>query len=244
MSQILIDGDILLYRFAFANEFTIEWDEDVVSEVTMNELALRDVDSFIERLWRKMKNCDGYLVCLSSSPNFRYQVLSSYKHNRRNVPKPKLLEDLRNHLLKEHPCKTKPRLEADDVMGILATLKPDKYIIATIDKDLDQIPGRHYNWNKDKKYVVSEQEADHFFFKQVLKGDPTDGYSGCPGIGEVRAEKILSEADDPWEAIVAAYERKGLTEDDAITQARLARILRKEDYDFKKGEPILWTPTK
>jgi DNA polymerase-1 len=89
---------------------------------------------------------------------------------------------------------------------------------------------------------------------QVLTGDTCDGYSGCPGIGKKKAEKILNEAIDSysgdfvtkeefiWSFIIPAYLSKGLSEEDALTQARVARILRKDDYDFKKGEVKLWSP--
>ena len=40
-----------------------------------------------------------------------------------------------------------------------------------------------------------------------------------------------------------AFEDKGLTEEDALCNARLARILTNEDYDSQKQEPRLWTPT-
>jgi len=34
-----------------------------------------------------------------------------------------------------------------------------------------------------------------------------------------------------------------MTEDDALVNARLARILTAEDYDFENKQPIPWTPT-
>jgi len=45
-----------------------------------------------------------------------------------------------------------------------------------------------------------------------------------------------------WSAVVDAYESKGLTEEDAVMQARMARILRAEDWDFGKKAPRLWCP--
>jgi hypothetical protein len=45
-----------------------------------------------------------------------------------------------------------------------------------------------------------------------------------------------------WDTVVEAYEKAGLTEDDALVTARLARILRAEDYD---GVNIkLWEPKR
>jgi|10_taG_2_1085330.scaffolds.fasta_scaffold00153_23 DNA polymerase-1 len=45
-----------------------------------------------------------------------------------------------------------------------------------------------------------------------------------------------------WEIIVTHYEKAGLTEADALQQARVARICRARDYDYKLKEVKLWTP--
>lgn len=133
----------------------------------------------------------------------------------------------------------KPTLEADDVMGILSTKSPGKFAIWTDDKDLQTIPGEL--WLKGEKMDVTEVEADYFHMYQTLVGDTVDNYGGCPSVGAITAERLLAEGIW-WPAILAAYKAKGLTEDDALVQARCARILRAEDYDFNKKEPILWTP--
>jgi DNA polymerase-1 len=39
-------------------------------------------------------------------------------------------------------------------------------------------------------------------------------------------------------------EKHGLSEEYMLRQARLARILRASDYDFKRKEPILWLPPR
>ena len=76
---------------------------------------------------------------------------------------------------------------------------------------------------------------------QILTGDRVDGYPGCPGVGEKTADKILKGVDpkDRWEHVVKAYEKKGLDEEDALVQARLAKILQKEYFD-KDGNVVLW----
>jgi DNA polymerase-1 len=125
----------------------------------------------------------------------------------------------------------------------MATRLPGRYVMATIDKDLRQIPGIHYNWKKERVLDVSPRQADYWFYFQVLTGDSTDGYAGCPGIGVRRAERVLEDSDpDPWACVVAAFESRGLTEEDALVQARVARILRVDDYDFEEAQPILWSP--
>ena len=77
---------------------------------------------------------------------------------------------------------------------------------------------------------------------QTLTGDPVDGYKGCPGAGPAKAAKVLSKAGSMWENVKREYVKAGLTEDHAILQARLARILRFEDWDSANKQPILWTP--
>ena len=89
---------------------------------------------------------------------------------------------------------------------------------------------------------VTQDEADHRFYTQVLTGDTADNYKGCPGIGTVKAERILTPPEGEtatnlwrWSQIVAAYEKAGLNEAEALLQARLAYIKREESMD-------LWEP--
>lgn len=242
---LLVDADIVAFQFSVVNEEEYIWDEDTTSKALDLNRALEQVDYFIEELMKTTKASNA-LFCFTSSPNFRYSVLPTYKHNRKGKEKPELLIPIREYIIDKYESKLKPTLEADDVMGILSTLNPDKMVIATIDKDLKQIAGHHYNWRTGEYEYITEDRAERFFYKQILMGDPTDGYKGCPYIGKKRAEKILIQADadevDWWEAIVEAYEAKGLTEEDALQQARVARILQATDWDFEKEEVILWTP--
>ena len=76
-----------------------------------------------------------------------------------------------------------------------------------------------------------------------MAGDQTDGYSGCPSIGVKRATTIFENKGYSWKAVVETFEEKGLTEEDALINARLARILTSDDYDFERKRPILWSPS-
>jgi DNA polymerase-1 len=146
----------------------------------------------------------------------------------------------------------RPSLEGDDVLGILAThpalVKGDR-IVVSIDKDMNTIPGLHLNyghargsedWEQHIR-VVTEEMADRYHLYQTLTGDSTDGYPGCPGIGPVKAERILAESPT-WSAVVKAYKDAGLGQAVALQNARVARICRHTDYDFKKKEVVLWHP--
>lgn len=148
-------------------------------------------------------------------------------------------------------------------------VKGDK-VVVSIDKDFKTIPGNHYNQKQDRFFDINEEEADWWHMAQTISGDATDGYAGCPGIGVDRAAEFMNApylsipyehtitrgarkgqvetryreepTDDIWAAVVSLYESKGLSEEAALVQARVARILRHTDYDFTNKRPILWTP--
>ena len=77
---------------------------------------------------------------------------------------------------------------------------------------------------------------------QALAGDNTDGYAGVPGIGVKRATALFEEKGYSWQTVVEAFKDKDLSEEVALTNARLARILTTEDYDHEKRKPLLWNP--
>jgi DNA polymerase-1 len=95
-------------------------------------------------------------------------------------------------------------------------------------------------WRSGEMLTITTEQADYNHLYQTLIGDSTDGYPGLRGVGEKRASTILENPN--WESVVGAFIKSGHTEEEALTQARLARILRAEDYNFEYGEPILWSP--
>jgi 5'-3' exonuclease len=75
-----------------------------------------------------------------------------------------------------------------------------------------------------------------------MSGDQTDGYSGIPGVGVKRAAALLDKEGCTWDTVVKAYKAKGLSEDDALLNARLAKILHNEHYDSERKQILYWTP--
>lgn len=246
---LLLDADITIYQAACKNQEDYTWSDDCESHIADLERAKVTLDNDVAKIMKATKTT-GVIMALSSSPNFRHEVLPSYKHNRKTTAKPILRDELYQYVMESYPFRRKPNLEGDDILGIFMTMSPGKYICATIDKDLKQIPGKHYNFNTETFFEVTLEQGDYYFYRQCLTGDPGDGYSGCPGIGGVKADKLLAVQEGAtyydgweWDVIVKAYKAKGLTEADALQQARVARILRNEDYDHKLKQPILWSPT-
>lgn len=249
---LLIDADIFLYKACFKSEVNVEWSPGNYSNTADLEGAQTEFKMRIDELAAKHKARP--LICLSDfTNNWRKEVYPEYKRTRNAIRRPTLLKVMRDWVRGEYPdYYQRETLEADDVMGILATAPvfPGRKIIVTVDKDLLQIPGYHVNPDKPELGVrrVKPEEGEFMFWLQALTGDSVDNYPGCPGIGPKRAEKIINappeEEDElwPWANIVRAYEAKGLTEADALVQARIAKILQAEDWDTEKREVILWTP--
>ena len=166
-------------------------------------------------------------------------MVQFYKGHR-NRKKPCGYKRVINKLKTEFDVIIMPELEADDAMGIYATQYPGNVIVSP-DKDMKQIPGNLYNL--DEKFTITKNSGRAWHLIQCLSGDQTDGYGGVPGIGVKRAEVLFNKEGYSWKTVVKAFTDKGLTEDDAILNARLARILTIDDYDTEKQEVILWTPS-
>jgi DNA polymerase-1 len=236
--KLLIDADYIVYKSCAAAETEVDFGNDVIL-VTSN---FSDAYNATQRELTKIKNKFGsfsdLILFFSDSTNFRKKILPEYKGHR-NRKKPcgykRVIEDLK----KEYRVIIKPTLEADDSMGVYATKYTGNMIVSP-DKDMKQIPGKLYNF--DEVFTVSKEEGAKWHLIQSCAGDQTDGYSGVPGIGVKRAESLFNEHGYSWKTAVKAFTDKGLTEEDALVNARLARILTADDYDFDKFQPKLWSP--
>ena len=261
MRVALIDADILAYQAAAVSEQAVDWEDGLWTLHAFEQDAINAFESAFKSILEKTE-AKSYLLCFSDKENWRKAVLPTYKSNRTGVRKPMLLNFIKEYCYSEHRFVQIPTMEGDDILGVYATM-PRKLeavndlIICSIDKDLKTIPGQHYNFGRNEFFEITEHQADYWHMVQTLTGDTTDGYAGCPGIGPVTAEKILKKALDEgtpwanpeqlreiyWKHVVATYAKAGLGEEEALTQARVARILRDSDFDQISKKVILWTPT-
>ena len=221
MRTLLIDGDILIYKIATLNEEPTHWGEGLWTLHCDENICKAEVDRQIDELLDNLK-ADKYIVALTDKKNFRKDILPSYKDNRKQKRKPLALPFLRQHCIDNH----------------------NAVIIVSIDKDLYQIPAKV---SKDGKTYeeISENEANYWHMMQTLTGDSTDGYSGCPKVGVKTAQKILGDHAnvpllDLWMRVLAAYAKVGYSTDEVLAQARVARILRNNDYNKETGGIKLW----
>ena len=273
---LLIDADIIIYHIASTAEDRFDFGGEVVRTADI-EKAKKEIDKYIARLI-KHTGSDQAALFLTGTKNFRKTVLETYKANRIDTVRPLLLGQLRDYLQETHPrVFIEDILEGDDLLGIHGTAPHEgERVIWSIDKDLRTVPCLHWDEEDGEVISISQYDADQFFFEQILTGDPTDNYKGCPGVGKVGAKAFLNEPyewvnnpkvisrgpnkgqvrdnwikeplevhqyADIWKGIVSFYHKAGLTEADAIVQARCARILQHGEYDFKTKKVKLWQPT-
>ena len=146
--------------------------------------------------------------------SFRHDLLPAYKAHRSEKPTG-LIRDLaeaEDEMSRLCPVAFEDGFEADDCLATLAAIgraRGEQVVLASPDKDLRQclVKGhvtilRHFGTEHGKlaspewytadtlckQYELSPEAWPDF---QALCGDSTDGISGCPGIGEKTAVKIL-----------------------------------------------------
>ena len=247
----VIDGDIICYSVGFASEHRsyvvdgVSFDykkealafceetgasTDAIKAVIDPEpieYALSSVKRMIANIC-KAAQCEDYTVFLTGGSNFRDEVatIAPYKGNREDSTKPEHYSAIKEYLIEVHHAVVVEGQEADDAMAIAACQRPDEVVICTIDKDLDGVPGMHYNWKHDALYCVEEDEADRFFYTQLLTGDSTDNIPGLFKMTGVRAtakvKDIINYLDEPEHmykyvrrVYLSAYEKVGMCLDEA-----------------------------
>jgi len=245
---MLVDGDLVAFMCSIQMEEPIKWDDDTWTLHASEQASIDKLADTIE-YYRNILYCKNVVIALSSKTNFRKKISPTYKYNRKTQRKPLTYGPLKKWLHQEFKTYEMPYLEGDDVLGILAT--SDKYVkgekvILTKDKDLRTVPSTIWFMQGKDYEVISEEDADYYHMMQTLTGDTTDGYSGCPSVGKVTAEKILKKHKGDfwamWEAVVDRYHLAKLPPKFALLQARLARILRASEYNFERKRPLLWQP--
>ena len=237
--KLLIDADFIVYKCCAAAETEIDWGDDTILVTSKFSDAISATRRELSKLENKFGSFTPMILFFSDSTNFRKKILPDYKGHR-NRKKPCGYKRVINKLKESYEVIIMPTLEADDSMGVYSTQHPGNIIVSP-DKDMKQIPGELYNF--DKSFTVNKDDGAKWHLIQALAGDQTDGYSGVPGIGVKRAEALFEDKGYSWKTVVKAFKDKDLSEEDALVNARLARILTVDDYDFEKKQPKLWSPS-
>ncbi len=225
----LIDGDILVYRIGYTSEDIPE------------RLAWVRLRNYFEELTDSLI-LTGYKTYITSSDksNYRYSIAPDYKGNR-TQPKPKHYDFLREQIESRIDFFNSTMVfgkEADDAIGIDASAYSNKkdFIIITVDKDLNQIPGWHYNFVKKKKFYVTKDQGMRYFYHQLLTGDSVDNIRGIVGIGDVIADQLISNCiseSQCFHVVKHIYDATNST-DQMIIRGQLLKIQTKPNE--------LWQP--
>tara|TARA_R100001463_G_scaffold132359_1_gene192981 strand:+ start:11634 stop:12359 length:726 start_codon:yes stop_codon:yes gene_type:complete len=239
--KLLIDADYFWYRSAATAEEEHEYNEELTVIVGNFTTGKRTIRSELKKLQERFDSTD-MLLCFTDRVNFRKSIDPEYKGNR-TKRKPCGYLKLKQWGMETFPSMMVEGLEADDVLGILATNGTIKgpHVIISPDKDMQQVEGRLYNLKEE--WDVTKEASVRKLYEQCLCGDQTDGYAGCRGVGPKKAGLILDKVKDGnyWPAVVDAYKLYNQTEEDALRNLQLSKILQAENWDPENKQPILIT---
>jgi 5'-3' exonuclease len=195
----IIDADSILYQIAYMQPSPA--------------LCRKALDDKMKEIMTNTGSIHG-AVFIKGKDNFRYEVDAAYKGNRKDTIEPEVkdrIEDLYEYA-KDFSIQSDGG-EADDYCGIAAelALKENKrYVVCHIDKDLDCIPGWHYNFRKDTMYYVEPEDGYRFLMMQILTGDATDNIQGLRGVGPKTAEKLINGVPNNllWSKVIDIWKEK------------------------------------
>lgn len=194
--NILIDADSLYFRCCMATQ------------------KKHEVRKAVNHMLKEIESQCGIFstpklyIAIKGKGNFRDKVSDKYKGNRKELEEKikQCLSYAHKYLQEEHGAVRCDGMEADDMVTIWAwecirAKKP--YVVVHIDKDLNMIPGAHYNFVKRQHYMVDYEEAHYNFLRQILTGDTADNIPGVMGIGPKKSEKLLQGLafDQKWKKV-------------------------------------------
>jgi hypothetical protein len=184
-----------------SKEYVWEDEWDMVEEIEPWKNCQFLLDNFVAGIM-KGTQADNKVLYLSPSSTFRH-VLEvdtriyippelEYKGNRADSPHFK--DQAREYLIKRYHAEVGKNIEADDMLGLNQN---EDTVIASIDKDLLMIAGKHYDILSEERTLVGKNQGDRWFFAQLIAGDRVDNMKGIPGYGVKTAKKLVDSL--AWE---------------------------------------------
>lgn len=195
--QVLIDADSIYFRIAMATQK----EKDMRVNIRKALMDIEETCSVFDPVDMR--------IAVKGKGNFRTAIADDYKGNRKRELEPgekKALAYGHQHLIDKYDAVMAHDMEADDLVSIWAwecIQNEQPYYIVHIDKDLNMIPGNHYNFVKKEEYYVDFEKGHYNFMMQMLIGDATDNIPGVRGIGPKKAEKLLLNCpfDRRWQTV-------------------------------------------
>jgi hypothetical protein len=186
----LLDGDLIAYRSAASCEPT-----KAKPHLEPPEVAIWRLHDMIERICLATNSSE--IECyIGGSDNFRYKIYPDYKANR-TKEKPHYLEACREMLVTQYKATVVNGYETDDALGIAQTKYDGNSRICSLDKDLLQIPGYHFNWVSGVSRLVSPLDGLRAYYKQLILGDRTDNIPGYDGKLRSECPKFIQKLQEP-----------------------------------------------
>ena len=221
---VILDGDTVAFACAAsAEDAEAPWVATSRAQQMIENILLANETNNIE-------------VWLSGPENFRYKVYPEYKANRIGAYRPKWEKAVKNYLVEKWHANWSQGVEADDMVGRRLIEIGTNGVLAGIDKDLDQIYGWHYNWpltrkgeviREARRYYVTPEMGDRWFWMQLLMGDSTDNIPGLKGIGPKKAEAAFKNCESNLECYEIAQAMYSC-EEELDMNAQCIYIQRKE----------------
>ena len=256
MKLLLLDAYALIYRsyYAFIKN-------PRVNSKGKNTSAIFGFVNTLEDVLKKENPTHVGVAFDPGGPTFRHEMYEQYKAQREETPEviresvPIIKDIIRAYNI---PLLEVPRYEADDVIGTLA-LKAEKQsfkvYMMTPDKDYGQLVSDSVFMYKPKYgsadfEVLGENEVKQKYGlnhpKQMidllgLMGDKSDNIPGCPGVGEVTAQKLIAEFGSIENLLEHTAELKGALKAKVETNRDLI-LFSKELATIKTDVPIEFNP--
>lgn len=257
--QPLIDGDILAYECCFAAEAADKYFGGDGNVPFDNIAAI--LDARVSVICQRVEATQPPIFFLTGKKNFRNDIAKRQKYKDRASNKPFHYLNVYAYIKGKYDYRLTEGLEADDLMAIEQTNRPDETIICSRDKDLRQVSGWQYGWELENQPEFGPERVEAmgrlqlskdrkklkgtgilYFYSQVLTGDRVDSIPGLPNCGPVKAYEILegkTTEEEAFQAVYEAYqvvfgERAG---EELLEQGRLLWMTRELQLN---GQPVLW----
>lgn len=193
---ILIDADSLVYFSSYGSENDQELSENKLSE------KIYDILNIIENNY----NVEKYIVFIKGSNNFRYLIYPDYKKHR--PEKHPIIDSLCQYLVDNFEAIRSHNAESDDYVYSYSQHPSiiGRAIICSVDKDMLQIPGIHYDYQKNKFHNITTDKARYNLAIQMLMGDAADGIKCLKGYGPKKAESLIKLGMSDYQCIRVIFE--------------------------------------
>jgi hypothetical protein len=216
--MLIIDMDTPIYRAAGAAQRRLPDGGLVVDPV---HYAYHNINTFINKIFTKFPGHNYHIYMTSAEDkHYRYQVYPEYKAHRKKSDRPVHYKAVREYIKQKHggSVTVVEDMEADDAIAIHMSqnqwqdddkykeVTPDTLIAVYIDKDIHQVPGWRYNYDKDQFYYILTLDSYRHFYTQMFKGDTADNVKNLVRFKQWKPElKQLSVAKSNMEMYTVLF---------------------------------------